>query len=122
MEQVVSLWERALPATDIPRDHKVLVPDNRIFCVFDREHTLCAAKWWHHSGRTSEGRHVVTNPDFERRGLGSTLQLAWLVDGLDNGVERYMTWIADTNEASLMMHKKAGLVCNGRSSKQYILK
>ncbi len=122
MKQVVSLWESALNPTDIPQSHKTVDPDNQVLCIFDNENTLCAAKWWHHSGKTSEGRHVVTHKDFERRGLASTLQLAWLVDGLDHGVERYMTWIADTNAPSLAMHQKIGFLCNGRTSKQYILK
>lgn len=121
MEQVVALWESALESTDVPQSHKVLNPDNQVLCVFDAENTLCAAKWWHNNGKASEGRHVVTHRNFERRGLASTLQLAWLLDGLDNGAERFMTWIAVTNEASLALHKKAGFLCNGRSSKQYIL-
>lgn len=122
MKQVVSLWESALDSTDIPQSHKIFNPDNRVFCIFDSENKLCAAKWWHIGGKTSEGRHVVTNKEFERKGLGSTIQLAWITDGFNFGVERYMTWISDTNEASLAMHKKAGFLCNGRSSKQYILK
>ena len=122
MEQVVSLWESALPSTDIPNAHKVLDSDTPVMCIFDSENTLCSAKWWHHSGKISEGRHVVTNPNFERRGLGSTIQLAWIVDGLNNGVERFITWIADSNEASHAMHKRTGFLCNGRSVKQYILK
>ena len=122
MKDVVALWESALELTDIPQDHKVLNPEDKVFCIFDSENTLAAAKWWHHSGKTSEGRHVVTNKAFERRGLGSTIQLAWLVDALDNGVQRHMTWIADTNTPSLEMHKRAGFLCNGRTSKQYILK
>ncbi len=122
MKKVVSLWESALEPTDIPKDHKGLNPENEVFCIFDNENTLCAVNWWHHSKKTSEVRHLVTNKDFERRGLGSTLQLVWLVNALDNGVERHMTWIANTNTPSLELHKNAGFKCNGRTSKQYILK
>ena len=122
MNKVVSLWESALHATDIPESHKKLNHNSQVICIFDSDNTLCAAKWWHNKGKVSEGRHVVTHKNFERKGLGSTIQLAWLVDGLAHGVERYVTWIAETNDASHAMHKKVGFLCSGKSSKQFILK
>lgn len=121
LEKVLSLWDSALDIADIPQDHKVMSEDAPILCVFDDE-KLAAVSWWQHSKSISESRHIVTDPDYYKRGLASTMLIMWMDDAIKNNVGKCLTWISDHNFRSLSMYEKLGFTRNGKISKQYILK
>lgn len=121
-KQAIALWESALDITDIPGEHMSLREDDKLVCVFTQEKEVVATNWWRSTNKNSEGRHIVTRSDFFKRGLASTLVLAWCKDACEQGIERCFTWVCDTNFRSLSLFNKLGFTTNGRESKQYILK
>lgn len=122
-EQICSLWEASLAPTDLPYDHLNFrkYEDDKVVCLINAEELVCGATWWHDGKKIRDGRHIVVNPLYRRRGLGDALLHAWLVDALNCGMNRARTWVADNNTKSDIMHGKAGFIHSGKNSTQYIL-
>lgn len=120
---VFALWKAHLDPLDIPQDHLVLHTGESILNLIDRSTGCIAATiWWHHSGRSSECRHIVTNPHFLRQGLAGALLSLWFEDAAHAGATRLLTWINEANVPSLSLFRKHGFSENGRTSRQYLLK
>ena len=121
MPQASALWKAHLDLADVPLDHTVLGPDDTLLCVLDGSGSVAATHWWRHTGKSSEGRHTVTHPDYYRRGLASAMLCAWCLDAKQRGIRKASTWISTTNFRSLALYQKVGFTPNGRVSRQYIL-
>ena len=120
---VVELWERELDAMDIPVDHKTFLdrPEDRTACVVQNGQ-LAAAYWWRLGRTSAEGRHIVTNPGFTRRGLASLLLRFCIGTMAQDRFSRLITYVSDDNTSSLKLHEKVGFRANGKTNKQFILK
>ena len=121
MEEAAALWKAYLEIGDIPLEHLELKETDKLFLIKENSTgRIIATYWWRNTRRESEGRHAVTHPDYYRKGIGLTLQLAWMADAKAAGLKRCLTWVSDTNTASLGMCQKAGLHIQDRSVTQYI--
>ena len=123
VDRVVSLWREWLHETDLPREHIEFFgdPSQVVICVLDENDEVCGTNWWKLQGGVCEIRHTVTDPRFYKRGIGYAMQLAAMVDALDNGSRGVFTYIDDRNYRSLAMFRKAGVLENGRTTVQYSL-
>lgn len=123
IEQVISLWENALVPTDLPYDHLKFwkCEAAKVLCIVNKDDVVCCVTWWRDDKGTREGRHIVTNPLFYRRGLGSIMLHAWLADAAKCDLLKARSWVAADNIKSDAMHKKAGFIYSGKTCVQYIL-
>lgn len=121
MRQAIALWESALDPTDIPWDHRMLGEQDSLLCVLDSENRVVATNWWRITGKSAEGRHIVTHPDYYHKGIASLMLAKECLCAMENGVERVLGWSHDNNLKSLELQQKAGFSFNGKTCKQYIL-
>lgn len=118
---VLSLWKAHLNPLDIPQDHLLLHPGESIHNLVDcNTGCIAATIWWHHSGKNSVCRHIVTDPRYLRQGLACALLNLWLDDAVHSGASRFLTWINEANAPSLSLFRKHGFAENGKTSRQYL--
>ena len=119
-EDVLDLWDGYLELGDVPLDHRLRHPEDRILCIFEGEQ-LAAVNWWRNTRSGSEGRHTVTHRNYQHRGLAYAMLGLWCRYAAEAGARKAFTWINETNLPSLGLYSKAGFKENGRKSIQYIL-
>ena len=121
--KVVSLWHAWLHDTDVPQEHLRFYgdPTQTVICVLNENDDVCGVNWWRIQGGLCEIRHTVTDPGFYQRGIGYAMQLAAMVDALNQECRGVFTYIDDRNYRSIAMFEKAGIVKNGRTTIQYSL-
>ena len=119
-QQAVRMWEENLDCFDIPAEHRSLHDDDHLICVLDASGQIAGVHWWRNSGRYSEGRHTVTDPEHQRMGIASAMIRQWLSDAKTAGAEKAGTWICTENFRSLNLYKKLGFEPNGRYVKQFV--
>ena len=118
--QVISLWERHLAVFDVPADHlDFLACGDTVLCAVDNEGAVAGAYWWHDAGRTRNARHVVVGQAHRRKGIARALMLSCLFDARQTGILRVLTWISDTNAASIALHESIGYTRTGQEIWQY---
>ena len=119
---VTELWEKYLDLADIPMEHYTLHEHEFVHNFADADNSIAATHWWNVRGKNSESRHLVTNPDYQRRGLAGRLLCVWLLDTLKYPVSRWSTWIRNNNAASQSLYRELGFTSNGKICRQYIFK
>ena len=66
--------------------------------------------------------HLVTDGDYQGRGLATKIYRSLINDAANNGVNRIIGWIAETNYPSIKLHERLGFCKTGRTCLQYYLK
>ncbi len=119
--EVIRLWESELELSDVPAAHRqFLEKGDTVYCIVNEKGQVVSTYWWARAGRRAyEARHIVTHPEYLRKGLGKTLMLACFMDVKAQGVDTIITWISDQNTRSIALHEKMGFRKNGRHSRQY---
>ena len=100
--RAVALWDERLELGDVPLEHRVQQPGDKLILVYDGDN-IAAGNWWHTSGKSTEGRHTFTHKDYGRRGLGSLVLTAWYLAAYDEGATKAYGWTEE---------KKCSVGCN----------
>lgn len=121
-EKVNALWKSQLKPSDIPAEHLDFIddPQTMVLCAMDDAGNVAGAAWLRFSGSNAEKRHIVTAPEWRRKGVAYALENAVLAECILNGSVSLNTWVDEQNLPSLGLHEKMGYGDTGAVSYQFI--
>ncbi len=124
VEEVEKLWSDHLDEFDIPLSHRKLLrscQDNCYIVVNEREEVVATLFVQYYKSR-SEGCHIVTKPEYHRRGIARLITKEWMLEAKKRGIDTLNTWVSETNTGSLNLQSKESFYRNGKFSIQLSLK